>query len=74
MSPRRHEFRENTVALFKAVVVIYSGLFQKNTTVEKVRSAEPEIFGNELLYRVYQNAWRVLPDFCKLAQPIMGKG
>ncbi len=65
-SPRRHDFLMETRQLFGAVIVIYSGVFQKNTKFERIRSAGLEAFGSDHIYSAYQRVWKTLPDFCKL--------
>jgi hypothetical protein len=64
MDVTRHEFRETTRRLFEGIIVIYSGVFLKKTTVEKIRGADPQVFGtNESLFAAYQKVWQTLPDF-----------
>ncbi|KAK4128703.1 hypothetical protein N657DRAFT_36428 [Parathielavia appendiculata] len=59
----RHTFRETTRQLFEAIIVIYSVLFHKKTTVERTRDAAPQVFGDDHLHRAYQRAWGKLPEF-----------
>lgn len=67
MSARRHNFRETTIELLNAMTVIYSGVFHKSTTVESIRDAGPEAFGEDChLHMLFQRAWQALPEFCKL--------
>lgn len=62
----RHTFREKTQRLFEAIVVIYSAVFQKATTVARTKDVGPQVFEEDReLYAVYQRAWRALPEFCK---------
>jgi hypothetical protein len=61
----RHTFRETTRQLFEAIIVIYSALFHKRTTVERTRDAGPQVFRDDGLLRAYQRAWGTLPEFCK---------
>ncbi|KAH6619223.1 hypothetical protein B0J18DRAFT_238567 [Chaetomium sp. MPI-SDFR-AT-0129] len=72
----RHTFRENTQRLFEAIVVIYSAVFQKATTVARTKDASPQVFEEDReLYAIYQRAWRALPEFCKsLPQPLPREG
>jgi hypothetical protein len=69
----RHTFRETTRQLFEAIIVLYSGLFHKKTTVERTRDAGPQVFGDDSLFRAYQRAWRTLPEFCKPRQLLWRK-
>lgn len=67
MDVTRHDFRETTERLFEGIIVIYSGVFHKKTTVEKIRDADFQVFGaDQSLYAAYQRVWQALPDFCKL--------
>ena len=67
MGVTRHDFRETTERLFEGIIVIYSGVFHKKTTVEKIRDADFQVFGaDQDLYAAYQRAWQTLPEFCKL--------
>jgi hypothetical protein len=67
MSARRHNFRDKTMELLNAMIVIYSEVFHKSTTVEGIRDAGPAAFGNDLeLHILFQRARQALPEFCKL--------
>jgi hypothetical protein len=62
MDVTRHEFRETTRRLFEGIIVIYSGVFLKTTTITKIRKAE--VFGdNGSLSAAYKRVWQTLPDF-----------
>ncbi|KAK4151671.1 hypothetical protein C8A00DRAFT_35670 [Chaetomidium leptoderma] len=64
MNPSRHTFRETTQGLFEAIIVIYSAVFHKKTTFEKIRTAGRQEFADDdVLYGAYQKAWQTLPDF-----------
>jgi len=64
MDVTRHDFRETTERLFEGIIVIYSGVFHKKTTVEKIRDADFQVFGaDQSLYAAYQRVWQALPDF-----------
>ncbi len=52
--------------MFKAIVVVYSTEFQKDTKVKKIRTAGLEILESGDLCSTYQRVWQTLPDFCKL--------
>jgi hypothetical protein len=72
MNVWRHTFREETRRLFEAIIVIYSEVFQKKTTVERIKDAAPQVFGDDCeLYTAYQKIWQMLPDFCELLQAAM---
>jgi hypothetical protein len=61
----RHNFRETTRQLLDAVIVIYSGVFQKGTVVKSLRDAGPEVFGGDLeLHKTYRMVWQAMPEFC----------
>ena len=67
MSERRHGFRETTIQLLNAMIVIYSEVFHKSTTVESIRDAGAQVFGDDCQTpRVFQLVWSMLPEFCKL--------
>jgi hypothetical protein len=60
MDVTRHEFRETTRRLFEGIIVIYSGVFLKTTTITKIRKAE--VFGdNGSLSAAYKRVWQTLP-------------
>lgn len=67
----RHAFREATGGLLEVIIVVYSALFQKRTTVEGIRDAGPQVFANDCdLHMTYQGVWKVLPGFCKSSRRI----
>lgn len=67
MDVTRHEFRETTERLFHGIIIIYSGIFHKKTTIEKIRDADLQVFRvDQSLHDAYQRVWQMLPDFCKL--------
>ncbi|KAH6650641.1 hypothetical protein F5144DRAFT_598080 [Chaetomium tenue] len=64
MDVTRHQFRETTERLFEGIIVIYSGIFHKKSTVEKIRDADFHVFGaDQSLHAAYQRVWQTLPDF-----------
>ncbi|KAL2258240.1 hypothetical protein VTK26DRAFT_8527 [Humicola hyalothermophila] len=64
MGERRHKFRETTIHLLNAMVVIYSEVFHKNTTVEGIRDGGASVFGDDCqTLKVFQAAWKALPEF-----------
>lgn len=62
----RHAFRDTTRRLFEAIVVIYAGVYQKGTVVNRIRDVGFEAFGDRRLHEAYQRIWKSLPNFCKL--------
>ncbi|KAL2154740.1 hypothetical protein VTH82DRAFT_3416 [Thermothelomyces myriococcoides] len=61
----RHDFRNETIQLLQAIIVMYSEVFQKNTTIKRVMTAElPSSVGNEVdLQTTHRKAWQELPNF-----------
>lgn len=52
--------------LLNAMAVIYATLFQKRTTVKKIRDADLQAFGDDHeMHMAFRAAWQALPDFCK---------
>lgn len=67
MSAKRHSFREKTMELLNAMTMVYSGVFHKSTTVESIRDAGLQAFGDDRqLHLRFQQVWQALPEFCKL--------
>ncbi|KAG7292963.1 hypothetical protein NEMBOFW57_003008 [Staphylotrichum longicolle] len=60
---KRHVFRDTTGRLFDAIVVIYSGVYLKETVVKKIKDIGFEAFGDRCLHEAYQRIWESLPDF-----------
>ncbi|KAL2172049.1 hypothetical protein VTG60DRAFT_419 [Thermothelomyces hinnuleus] len=61
----RHDFRSETIQLLEAIIVIYSEVFQKNTTIEKVMTAELPVYPDDVvdLHTTHRKAWQALPGF-----------
>jgi hypothetical protein len=62
---KRHVFRDETGHLLEAIIVIYSGVYQRKTSLDRIRTIELEVFEDACLHDAYQRIWQTLPDFCK---------
>ncbi|KAL2184123.1 hypothetical protein L209DRAFT_757487 [Thermothelomyces heterothallicus CBS 203.75] len=60
----RHDFRNETIQLLEAIIIIYSEVFQKNTTIEKVMTAELPFYPDDVvdLHTTHRKAWQALPQ------------